>query len=117
MRSSTGETAAERRRREALQRPTEEDSDDDGTERVPPTGRAGSSGQDRERSENVETAAERRRREGALGHSHEAESSSEDEDSPRQPPRRENVRFADQASPQGRQPRQTALRWGKDRGR
>ena len=119
IRSSAGETAAERRRREALQRPTEEDSDDDGTERVPPTARTGRTFRETHLSDAGETAAERRRREGALGLRQEEESSSsEDENEPRQTPQqRQNIRFADQASQQQQQPRQSTLRWGKNVGR
>ena len=114
MRSPTGETAAERRRRIALQQPTEEDSDDDGTERVPPGARGGPSQPERNLSDAVETAAERRRREGALGMRQEESSDSEEDDSPRQvPQQRPNIRFADQPSPQSQQPRQSTLRWGK----
>ncbi|KAF7190225.1 putative Na(+)/H(+) antiporter C3A11.09 [Pseudocercospora fuligena] len=122
--SEEGETAAERRRRLALERQTaDEDSDDDGTERVPP--KASSSTSPHKHSRNVsegETAAERRRREGALGITREADSDSEESDSPRQPTQRQNIRFADQPQQQSSQdqqqrPRQSALRWGKDRGR
>lgn len=109
------ETAAQRRRRLAVQ-PEGEDSDDDGTDRVPPRQRQGSSQQakrvdsDDDGAERVlpkrrdsiadqsshatkqskasrepETAAERRRREGALGLSKEDSSSSEDESKSREP--------------------------------
>ncbi|KAK3680165.1 Na+/H+ antiporter [Recurvomyces mirabilis] len=127
MGSPTGETAAERRRRQALTQPRqdEEDSEDDGTDRVPPPARAGPS---RERSdyfggaapergrigntnndsgkprqghrgsEQNETAAERRRREGALGLREEPESDSEEEDVPRAAPAaKQGIRFADEA--------------------
>ncbi|KAK4504658.1 hypothetical protein PRZ48_002619 [Zasmidium cellare] len=133
-----GETAAERRRRQALQRNVDEDSEDDGTERVPPTrarGRRGpvagssSSPHNRNISDTTgETAAERRRREGALG------ISKEDSDSDEEPTsvaasgsNSRNIRFAEQ-SPRQRagssaaqdgqqQPRQRTLRWGKNVGR
>ena len=118
MRSPTGETAAERRRREALQRPTDDDSDDDGTERVPPTATRGEASQtDRNLSDTVETAAERRRRLGALGIAQQEDSDSEEDDEPRQILQPPNIRFADQSSPQTAQPRQSALRWGKNIGR
>ena len=118
MRSSEGETAAERRRRLALQQPApEDDSDDDGTERVPPSMPAGPSQDERQVSENAETAAEKRRRLGALGMTREDDSDSEDEDQPREPPQKPNIRFADQSSPEPRPPRQSALRWGKNKGR
>jgi Na(+)/H(+) antiporter len=120
MRSSTGETAAERRRREALQRQTaDEDSEDDGTERVPPKAQGGPSSPQQHPSDTGETAAERRRREGALGLRHDEDSSdSEDDDEPRQIPQqqRQNIRFADQA-PQERSARQSTLKWGKNVGR
>ncbi|KAK3708540.1 Na+/H+ antiporter [Vermiconidia calcicola] len=112
MRTSKGETAAERRRREALGRDTaDSDSEDDGTDRVPPTATAGPSDQ----GDTGETAAERRRREGALGIRQEDESDSEDDDQPRDIPQQQNnVRFADQSA----QPsRQSTLKWGKDVGR
>jgi len=69
--SGAGETPAEKRRREARERAEqsrqdtiEEDSEDDGTERVPPTRPQ----QETRYASDVEseTAAERRRREGAL---------------------------------------------------
>ena len=124
MRSGGGEeTAAERRRRQALQNHTaEEDSEDDGTERIPPKPQAGASRDNRLESETGETAAERRRREGALG-LREEESDSDDDDTPRQVPQSRGIRFADEVPPprtqQNEQPqgRQTRLRWGKDRGR
>lgn len=112
-----GETAAERRRRQALEQPqADEDSDDDGTERVPPNRRAAASAShSRHISNSGETAAERRRREGALGIREEAGSDSEDDNQPREPPRA--IRFADQQPSQGSQPRQSALRWGANVGR
>jgi sodium/hydrogen antiporter len=124
LRSRNGEeTAAERRRRQALQRQTEDDSEDDGTERIPPAPRAGpSSRHQRHESDQGETAAERRRREGALGLRQEEESDTDDEE-PRQVPEspRQNIRFADDAAApqarQRRQPRQSALRWGRNVGR
>ncbi|EME47349.1 hypothetical protein DOTSEDRAFT_69321 [Dothistroma septosporum NZE10] len=114
------ETAAERRRRLAAARPVEDsDSEDDGTERVPPARRPGASGEsppaqaDRNAGDLGETAAERRRREGALGITGGKDSDSEDDDEPREAPQpRSNIRFADQASAQ-QQP-QRRLRWGKD---
>ncbi|KAI5251474.1 Na+/H+ antiporter [Aureobasidium subglaciale] len=76
--SGAGETPAEKRRREARERadqsrqsPIEEDSEDDGSVRVPP-----SRPQDEERYNSdleTETVAERRRREGALGMAEEPE--------------------------------------------
>ncbi|THX86133.1 Na+/H+ antiporter [Aureobasidium pullulans] len=70
--SGAGETPAEKRRREARERaeqsrqsPIEEDSEDDGTARVPPS-RPKPEGRYASDVES-ETAAERRRREGALG--------------------------------------------------
>lgn len=110
-----GETAAERRRRQALEQPqADEDSDDDGTERVPPNRRAdpAASNHQRQISTSGETAAERRRREGALGIGEEADSDSEDDNQARTSPR--NIRFADQ---QPSRPRQSALRWGANVGR
>ncbi|EMC97937.1 hypothetical protein BAUCODRAFT_155195 [Baudoinia panamericana UAMH 10762] len=119
MQSSSGETAAERRRRQALRQPNEEDSDDDGTERVPPSAEAGPAN----RRSAGETAAERRRREGALGLRQNEESDSDENDEPRQPPGRPNIRFADDPLPaqreqqQQREPRHTTLRWGRNVGR
>ena len=127
------ETAAQRRRRVALQR---RDSDDDGTERIPPSTKAnrgelrrnplsqlGSSAQD---DEHGETAAERRRRLAALGEGEGAEedSDSEDDGGERQPKKGHRpvaepsvgaqekkgpgVRFADSpAASQGR------IQWGE----
>ena len=122
-----GETAAQRRRR--LAHIHEQDSDDDGTARIPPRRavsppgpRAGSSTSHhgRPHTEEGETAAERRRREGALGLYQEDTSSDEDESQPRQPPkhavspggsaRAPGIRFADQPSPGSR------LRWHDDVG-
>lgn len=185
MRSPTGETAAERRRRQHAQRSPvdEEDSEDDGTERVPPqrhagpaqsgssrsTGEPGETAAERRRREGAlglrqeqpaqsrseqhasetaaerrrrqealghspeqpsrgrdrrpanetgETAAEKRRREGALGLRHDEESSSEDDDEPRQIPQpRQNIRFADQAPQEEKPARQSTLKWGKNIGR
>lgn len=115
-----GETAAERRRRQALNRPqVDEDSDDDGTERVPPNRRSGPgatiSSHQRHVSNSGETAAERRRREDALGIGEEAESDSEDDNQSPAAPR--NIRFADQEPSTGSQPRQSVLRWGTNIGR
>ncbi|EME85938.1 uncharacterized protein MYCFIDRAFT_81904 [Pseudocercospora fijiensis CIRAD86] len=109
-------------RRLALERQTtEEDSDDDGTERVPPKASSSTSHKHSRNISEGETAAERRRREGALGITREADSDSEESDSPRQPTPRQNIRFADQPQPQSQdqqqRPRQSALRWGQDRGR
>ncbi|SMY21551.1 unnamed protein product [Zymoseptoria tritici ST99CH_1A5] len=131
------ETAAERRRRVALERAQEdEDSEDDGTARIPPRragpSRAGSSqpaANDRSASNDAgETAAERRRREGALGiHQVEDESDSEDDNQARTPPSK--IRFADQPGGQASgsqtptegtgQPRQrqSVLKWGTNVGR
>lgn len=127
---SSGETAAERRRREALNRPrapdADSDSEDDGTERVPPKPQqisSSSRGQGVGMSSDAtgETAAERRRREGALGLRHEEDSSdSEEDDQPRRLPQatqpQANVRFADQPD-QPPPARQSTLRWGKNVGR
>ncbi|KAI5368128.1 Putative cation/H+ exchanger, alkali metal cation/H+ antiporter Nha1 [Septoria linicola] len=125
------ETAAERRRRVALEQQTADDSDseDDGTDRVPParrpaataTASSSTSPYNRNVSDASETAAERRRREGALGISRE-ESDNEDEGA-REAPQPRGIRFADepqvpaQAPQSSSGPRQSALRWGKDRGR
>lgn len=124
MSSGEGETAAERRRRLALQaaQAEEEDSEDDGTERVPPAHRRGGpvDKDDRPGTDTGETAAERRRREGALGISKNDDSSdSEDDNRPRVPPQRQNIRFADQTpgTSSVQQPRPSALRWGKNVGR
>ena len=114
LRSSKGETAAERRRREALQGTNEDDSDDDGTERVPPGMRGGPS-QPRETSDSTETTAEKRRRLAALGTSKDQESDSDEDEQPRQVQPRPNIRFADQPAPQGRQqPRQSAFSRGRN---
>lgn len=129
--SSSGETAAERRRRQAASRPApspgqpddapmasprplqhaasyEADSDDDGTERKPPTrsnkGKEPSPALALGDDEEGETAAERRRREAALGtvqdssesgEEHEARTakSEGEEDEPDSPSR--GIRFAD----------------------
>lgn len=91
--SGEGETAAQRRRRQALRRI---DSDDDGTERIPP--KASGTLQRNpmsvigERSSELqgETAAEQRRRLGALGEGDPAESKdsdSEDDGEERRPPK------------------------------
>ena len=86
------ETAAQRRRRlasESAQQGHDSDSEDDGTERVPP-----SRGKKPSRSppshgegEEGETAAERRRRAAALGHTQEESDSDEDSGRPRDPPK------------------------------
>ena len=142
------ETAAQRRRRLAASEQDddvspkrtepipEEDSDDDGTERVTPAQRRqqySQSGKGKARSppqrqgsstEVGETAAERRRREGALGLRHEEESD-EDEGRPREPPKHavpatpgdesprspqsRGIRFADQ-EPRGRDTKQS-VKW------
>lgn len=128
------ETAAERRRREArtraqqrnrspspprAQEPEIEDSEDDGTERIPPPQRStGSKITPRRRagqSDNEgETAAERRRREGALGVSKEESDSDEDESAPRQVP--QSIRFAEpQRTEAAEQPHTGRLRWGTNR--
>ncbi|KAK4632146.1 putative Na(+)/H(+) antiporter [Fulvia fulva] len=114
------ETAAERRRRLAAARPVEDsDSEDDGTDRIPPARRHGASSNsppaqaDRMTADTGETAAERRRREGALGITGRDDSDSEDDDQPREAPQtRSNIRFADESATQ-QQP-QRRLRWGKD---
>lgn len=121
MQSATGETAAERRRRQALEARNQEDSDDDGTERVPPA-RAGRTDTAASGGEAGETAAERRRREGALGISGRNDSDSEDDDQPRQlpPQQSKNIKFADSAPPppqqeqQGQSSRQGGIKWGKN---
>ena len=91
-------TAAGRRRQAAQE---EEDSDDDGTQRrPPPRATAGTSADEgetlaeRRRREDAlwETPAERRRREGALS---KVDDDSDDDDTPRQPPARLGIRFAD----------------------
>lgn len=120
MQSPSGETAAQRRRRQAFkqpeQAPDEEDSEDDGTERVPPPTR----GREEHRpSDTGETAAERRRREGALGLTTQ-DSDSEEDDEPRQVPLTRGIRFADQqppSTPNTSGGGQSRLRWGKDVGR
>jgi hypothetical protein len=123
-RSEDGETAAERRRRVALHRQTaDEDSDDDGTDRVPPARRPAGSPPQRNPSDGGETAAERRRREGALGLRTQDESDSEEEDGSRKESssaQRTNIRFADQTQPgsgSASGTRETALKWGKNVGR
>lgn len=92
-----GMTAAERRRQAAAQTiPEESDSDDDGTERIPPVARGrGQSprrpakspsprnGKNRADDGDEETAAEKRRRIAALNEI--ADDSDEDETSPRRP--------------------------------
>jgi hypothetical protein len=118
------ETAAERRRRLALERAQEdEDSEDDGTDRVPPFRRTGTSNST-SNNDTGETAAERRRREGALGIREEDESDSESDEQPSTTFR--NIRFADQPAqssgvqtPEESQPRQrqSALKWGQNVGR
>jgi hypothetical protein len=132
-RGDEGETAAERRRRQALERAQEdEDSEDDGTDRVPPprstkpaSAPLSRSVNDRNTSDAGETAAERRRREGALGIREEEEESDTEEDDQARTPNR-NIRFADpppQASSGTRTPenqprqRQSALKWGQNVGR
>ena len=119
LQSPEGETAAERRRI-ALQRATaDEDSEDDGTERIPPGPQNESPPRGRLPSDGGETAAERRRREGALGIRHQQDSDSEEDDQPRQISQRQNIRFADEPTPPPptAQPRQSTLRWGKNVGR
>ena len=131
------ETAAQRRRRIALSR---KDSDDDGTERVPPktTGQGPGfrtptygAGSSKTQEPQAETAAERRRRLAALGEGEEGEgresSDSEDDGGERKPgvgqkpvpepsmtgaKRPPGVRFADSpAISQGR------VQWGDDVGK
>lgn len=134
-----GETAAQRRRRIALRRT---DSDDDGTERIPPHTAAKAPGTlqrnpmsamgERSPEPQGETAAERRRRLAALGEGDLAESKdsdSEDDGEERLPPkghtplaepstpvegvrRTPGIRFAD--SPAVSQGR---IQWGEDVGR
>lgn len=142
------ERAAQRRRMAALQSATEEnsDSEDDGTERVPPSSRhiedhvntyfaprhpdpapRASTNRVPQRPSTVEaeTAAERRRREGALGFSKETSDSEEEDDGPRAassqaepaPSQRAGIRFADQPKNEAQQPQKTGIRWGADRGR
>ncbi|KAF1345706.1 Sodium/hydrogen exchanger family-domain-containing protein [Delphinella strobiligena] len=128
------ETAAERRRREArtraqqcrrspsppaAQEPEVEDSEDDGTERIPPpqrsTGSTITPNRRAGQSDNEgETAAERRRREGALGVSKEESDSDEDESAPRQVP--QSIRFAEpQRTETAERPHTGRLRWGTNR--
>lgn len=131
------ETAAQRRRRIALER---KDSDDDGTERIPPrtTGQGPtfrnptySAGSSKTHEPQGETAAERRRRLAALGEGDEEErrdsSDSEDDGGERKPAaghkpmpepsatgarRPPGIRFADSpAVSQGR------VQWGDDVGK
>lgn len=112
---SEGETAAERRRRVALGSQTaEDDSDDDGTERVPAVHRSGGPVASSHQGSNDagETAAERRRREGALGISNQ-DSDSEEEGESSQPSQRQNIRFADEAQSRPR----SRVTWGKNVGR
>ena len=143
------ETAAERRRREARERlnsgsrpsftqashgrrkspspprpqaKEDSDSEDDGTERIPPqversTGSKITPSQRAGVDNEGETAAERRRREGALGLSKE-ESDSEEDDEPRQ--LSQSVRFAEPQRPEPAASRESTggkLRWGANRGR
>jgi NhaP-type Na+/H+ or K+/H+ antiporter len=93
--SGKPETAAQRRRREAAEaaRQLDEDSEDDGTERVPPrpTGKASANN---DNNNDGETAAEKRRRQGALGVRD--ESDSEEDGTARQAQR------------------QSTLKWGKN---
>lgn len=105
MQQGTGqETAAQRRRREARLKaqqgpPPEGDSEDDGTERVPPRAPGppvSAVSSHRNSAFEGETAAERRRREGALGVSKEESDSSEEESNE---PRRPGIRFADEPNP------------------
>lgn len=119
MRSPTGETAAERRRRQALQNPDpdDEDSEDDGTERVPPAPR-GAGKSEQPSAQTGETAAERRRREGALGLRQGPDSDSDEEDESGEPAQRSGIRFADELPEQQHsQLRNTTLRWGRNVGR
>ena len=125
------ETAAQRRRRIALQR---KDSDDDGTERVPlsstTAGRRAELARQRQQGEvelqDGETQAERRRRLAALGEGANDDSDSEDDGQERQPrrteqmpvaepsrtPKNPGIRFADSpAMSQGR------IQWGEDVGK
>jgi len=87
-RSGPGETAAQRRRRIALQR---QDSDDDGTERIPPSQLHAFTSPPRRSplDSEGETAAERRRRLAALGEGEgiEEDSDSEDDGGERKPTR------------------------------
>ena len=124
------ETAAQRRRRLALAR---KDSDDDGTERIPPHTRdpTSTAGASKPQEPQGETVAERRRRLAALGEGDEEErqdsSDSEDdggerrpatghrpmpEPSPTETRRPTGIRFADSpAVSQGR------VQWGDDVGK
>ncbi|KAI9759482.1 MAG: pH-response regulator protein palH/rim21 [Chaenotheca gracillima] len=108
-------TAADKRRQAAMQ--AEEDSDDDGTDRVPPNQRNqrspdGQKGNGEGRpAPGAETAAERRRREAALGVGPaEEDSDSDEEDTPRERPgavqEPTRIRFADTPSASQR------LQWG-----
>ncbi|KAL9087685.1 MAG: hypothetical protein Q9159_003497 [Coniocarpon cinnabarinum] len=129
------ETAAQRRRRlansseidgepssRAFPNTVEEDSDDDGTERVPPSQRRHMQNQARPHgyadrttsSRDVgETAAERRRREGALGLVTQEEDSDEDEGRPRQPPRHTTT-TASSASDSPRSPQARGIRFADE---
>lgn len=73
------ETAVERRRRLAVLQSVGDDDDDS----------------DDENDETKETPAERRRREAALGMSSQHAEDSDDDDTPRVPPARRGIRFAD----------------------
>ncbi|KAL2164296.1 hypothetical protein VTH06DRAFT_3512 [Thermothelomyces fergusii] len=93
-----GETEVERRRRLAALRGVDagdgnDDEDVVAEQRDRSTNKAG--GEDNE--DDVETAAERRRREAALGIAPHAENGedSDDDDTPRVPPSRRSIRFAD----------------------
>ena len=123
--SGASETAAQRRRRMALSR---KDSDDDGTERIPPRTAAGPGNLSRNPMSTMgakqaetqgETAAERRRRLAALGEGDDAEgqesSDSEDDGGERRPKTghtpvqepgpveaRRGIRFADEMGKKGR---------------
>ncbi|KAF2148182.1 hypothetical protein K461DRAFT_233284 [Myriangium duriaei CBS 260.36] len=104
------ETAAQRRRREAHERTQQEaeDSEDDGTERVPP--RVSNLRAERQDDTEEETAAERRRREGALGIGRQQDSDSEEDEPTSRSGSRTNIRFAgDTETPAERRRRQAAM--------
>ncbi|KAF2718873.1 hypothetical protein K431DRAFT_322072 [Polychaeton citri CBS 116435] len=136
---ASGGTAAERRRQMAAQQASagrDSDSEDDGTERIPPSRPVQMNERRRDQDgvapEVGETAAERRRREGALGIKHGGDDSDSEEDNePRHSPQpagqQPAIRFAEPSVPQPaarrdddrQQTRATGprLRWGKNVGR
>jgi len=123
------ETAAQKRRRLTAPKDTtredNEDSDDDGTDRIPPLHRGRKPAQREMSLAPMETAAEKRRRVAALGVSKEESDSGEDENEARQAPSDavkgvevpgspgapRGIRFADEPSKKGGEP---SVRWGKD---